>query len=165
MAYFFFKLVPPRPSFPQDITEAEGELMKRHAAYWQSLLDKGFVLVFGPVLDPKGPYGAGIATFADDETARSFAADDPVIKADWGSRMRSVPWQPSPENHNQKHEKKAACRASLSTEAGSQVTSSRFSKQATSAIDAVDGSCAIDGRYTGRKRNYAIGARGSETDD
>jgi len=55
MAYFFFKLVPPRPSFPQDMTEAEGELMKRHAAYWQSLLDKGFVLVFGPVLDPKGP--------------------------------------------------------------------------------------------------------------
>ena len=55
MAYFFFKLVPPRPSFPQDMTEAEGELMKRHAAYWQSLLDQGFVLVFGPVLDPKGP--------------------------------------------------------------------------------------------------------------
>jgi uncharacterized protein len=75
MAYFFFKLVPPRPSFPQDMTEAEGELMKHHAAYWQSLLDKGFVLVFGPVLDPKGPYGAGIATFADDETARSFAAE------------------------------------------------------------------------------------------
>ena len=24
MAYFFFKLVPPRPSFPQDMTEAEG---------------------------------------------------------------------------------------------------------------------------------------------
>ena len=34
--------------------------MKRHAAYWQSLLDKGFVLVFGPVLDPKGPYGAAM---------------------------------------------------------------------------------------------------------
>lgn len=91
MAYFFFKLVPPRPSFPQDITEAEGELMKRHAAYWQSLLDKGFVLVFGPVLDPKGPYGAGIATFADDETARSFAADDPVIKADCGFTYEVCP--------------------------------------------------------------------------
>ena len=106
MAYFFFKLVPPRPSFPQDMTEAEGELMKRHAAYWQSLLDKGFVLVFGPVLDPKGPYGVGIATFADDETARSFAADDPVIKADCGFTYEVVPWQPSPENRNQKHERK-----------------------------------------------------------
>jgi uncharacterized protein len=91
MAYFFFKLVPPRPSFPQDMTEAEGELMKRHAAYWQSLLDKGLVLVFGPVLDPKGPYGAGIATFADDETARSFAADDPVIKADCGFTYEVCP--------------------------------------------------------------------------
>jgi uncharacterized protein YciI len=84
MAYFFFKLLPPRPSFPQDVTEAERELMVRHAAHWQSLLDKGSVLVFGPVLDPKGPYGAGIATFADDVAARSFAASDPVIKADCG---------------------------------------------------------------------------------
>ena len=67
MGYFFFKLVPPRSSFPQDMTEAERELMERHAAYWRSLLDKGLVLVFGPVLDPKGPYGAGIASLADDE--------------------------------------------------------------------------------------------------
>src|ERR1700756_3607055 len=64
MAYFFFKLLPPRPSFTQDMTQAERELMERHAAYWQALLNKGSVLVFGPVFDPKGPYGAGIATFA-----------------------------------------------------------------------------------------------------
>ena len=27
MTHFFFKLLPPRPSFPQDMTEAERELM------------------------------------------------------------------------------------------------------------------------------------------
>ena len=58
--------------------------MQRHASYWQTALDKGSVLVFGPVFDPKGPYGAGIANFAYDGVARSFAADDPVIKADRG---------------------------------------------------------------------------------
>jgi hypothetical protein len=84
MAHFFFKLLPPRPNFTQDMTEAERELMQRHASYWQTALDKGSVLVFGPVFDPRGPYGAGIANFADDGVARSFAADDPVIKADCG---------------------------------------------------------------------------------
>ena len=84
MAHFFFKLLPPRPSFPEAMTEAERELMQRHASYWQTMLDKGFVLVFGPVFDPKGPYGAGIANLADDAAARSFAADDPVIKANCG---------------------------------------------------------------------------------
>ena len=84
MAHFFFKLLPPRRSFPQDMTEAERELMRRHASYWQEMLDKGRVLVFGPVFDPKGPYGAGIANLADEAAARSFAADDPVIKADCG---------------------------------------------------------------------------------
>ena len=34
--------------------------MQRHPNYW--LLDKGFVLVFGPVFDPKGP---GVFTFND----------------------------------------------------------------------------------------------------
>jgi len=82
--FFFFKLLPPRPSFTQDMTEAERELMERHAAYWQVLLNRGSVLVFGPVFDPKGPYGAGIAAFEDEAAARAFAAHDPVIKADCG---------------------------------------------------------------------------------
>ena len=82
--FFFFKLLPPRPSFTQDMSEAELELMERHAAYWQVLLNRGFGLVFGPVFDPKGPYGAGIAAFEDEAAARAFAAHDPVIKADCG---------------------------------------------------------------------------------
>ena len=84
MAHFFLKLLPPRPGFAQDMTEAERELMERHAAYWQTQLNAGSVLVFGPVFDPKGPYGAGIATFADDAAAQAFAAEDPVIKANRG---------------------------------------------------------------------------------
>ena len=84
MPHFFFKLLPPRPGFTQDMTEAERELMERHAAYWQVLLNRGSALVFGPVFDLKGPYGAGIAAFEDEAAARAFAAHDPVIKADCG---------------------------------------------------------------------------------
>jgi len=91
MGHFFFKLLPPRPSFARDMTEAERELMGAHASYWQTMLNQGFVLVFGPVFDPKGPYGAGIAIFADDEAARSFAAGDPVIKADCGFTYEICP--------------------------------------------------------------------------
>ena len=97
------------------MTEAERELMQRHAIYWQAMLDKGFVLVFGPVFDPKGPYGAGIANLVDDAAARSFAADDPRLRPIVGSRMTSVPWQLSPEKHNQvsarnSWEQSGACR-------------------------------------------------------
>ncbi len=84
MAHFFFKLLPPRPSFPQDMTEAERELMQRHARYWQTMLDQGSALVFGPVFDPRGSYGMGVVDLADEAAARSFAAGDPAIKADCG---------------------------------------------------------------------------------
>lgn len=84
MPYFFFKLVPPRPSFAFDMTEEERGLMQSHAAYWRDLLDKGTVLAFGPVLDTKGPFGVCLGKVADEAEARGLAANDPVIKADRG---------------------------------------------------------------------------------
>ena len=32
--YYAFKLFPPRPSFPADITAEEAEIMAEHVAYW-----------------------------------------------------------------------------------------------------------------------------------
>ena len=52
MKYFLYKLLPPRPTFPQDMTEAEGELMQEHINYWKTLVDKRIAVIFGPVADP-----------------------------------------------------------------------------------------------------------------
>jgi uncharacterized protein len=34
MAHFLFKLIPPRPTFPGDMTEEEGAIMEDHFGYW-----------------------------------------------------------------------------------------------------------------------------------
>ena len=57
-AFFLCRLLPPRPTFVQDMTPEEGQVMQAHAAYWQALLAQGIAIVFGPVLDPKGPGGS-----------------------------------------------------------------------------------------------------------
>jgi uncharacterized protein len=61
-----YKLVPPRATFVQDMTEAEGKPMEEHAIYWKGLIDRGIAIVFGLVLDPKGPWGVGIVEAADE---------------------------------------------------------------------------------------------------
>lgn len=60
MKYFLYKLIPPRPAFAQDMTEAESRLMQEHAEYWKGLMEQGMVVAVGPVLDPKGSYGVAI---------------------------------------------------------------------------------------------------------
>jgi hypothetical protein len=77
MAYFFFKLVPPRSSFPEDMTEAERELMERHAAYWRSLLDKRLVLVFGGLmgLNPVKYWPHWSAILKEKESGQKYAVD------------------------------------------------------------------------------------------
>jgi hypothetical protein len=55
---FFYKLIPPRPTFVQDMTEAEGKAMDEHAKYWKNLTDTGIAVVFVLVLDPNGPGGS-----------------------------------------------------------------------------------------------------------
>ena len=79
--YFVLKLIPPRPTFAEDMTEKERDIMKQHAAYWKEKADQGIVLVYGPVLDPKGEYGLGIIEVDDENQARTFAADDPTVKS------------------------------------------------------------------------------------
>ena len=40
----------------------EAKAMNEHVAYWTDLLGKGKAIAFGPVLDPKGPWGVGIVS-------------------------------------------------------------------------------------------------------
>jgi hypothetical protein len=87
MKYFLFKLIPPRPTFPADMTQAEARLMQEHSSYWRDLMDKGFVVVFGPVSDPKGPYGIAVLQLKDNADANLLCANDPTIKANAGFKF------------------------------------------------------------------------------
>ncbi len=84
MPTFVFTLQPPRPTFALDMTEAERDIMTRHAAHWQSLVDSGQMVVFGPVLDGTGSWGLGVVETDDEEQLRAFAANDPVVTTGTG---------------------------------------------------------------------------------
>jgi uncharacterized protein YciI len=79
--HFVLMLIPPRPTFAEDMTEEEKDIMKQHAAYWKDKADQGIAIVYGPVLDPKGVYGLGIIEVDNEEQARAYAADDPAVKS------------------------------------------------------------------------------------
>jgi uncharacterized protein YciI len=91
MAHFFCKLIGPRPTFPADITESEQAVMQQHAQYWTGLMQAGTVLVFGPVMDPNGPFGMGVIDVADSDAAKKFADGDPVMKAKIGFKYEINP--------------------------------------------------------------------------
>ena len=75
---FVFRLITPRPSFALDMSDEEREIMGRHAAHWQPLIDSGQMVVFGPVLDETGSWGLGIVE-ADEAEVRALAASDPAV--------------------------------------------------------------------------------------
>jgi len=91
MGYFHLKLVPPRPTFPFDITEAEGKAMADHAVYWRKLAADGHAIAVGPVFDSKGPFGLAIVEAENEAEAEALAAADPVIEASLGFRYDVAP--------------------------------------------------------------------------
>jgi uncharacterized protein YciI len=66
MATFVLWLTAPRPDFAMTMSDAEREIMGRHAAHWQPYVESGRMVVFGPVLDGTGSWGLGVLE-ADDE--------------------------------------------------------------------------------------------------
>ncbi len=76
--YFALKLIAPRPTFAQDMTDDERQIMQQHVAYWKDLMEKGFVIAFGPVLDPAGVYGLGIVQTDNEEQVKTLTANDPA---------------------------------------------------------------------------------------
>ncbi len=79
MAHFFLKLIPPRPSFPFDITAEERAIMAAHAVYLKGIFITGKLLAYGPVFDTAGAYGMGIFETADQAEAEALMAQDPSI--------------------------------------------------------------------------------------
>jgi uncharacterized protein YndB with AHSA1/START domain len=89
--YFVCRLIAPRPTFMQDMTAEERDIMIAHAAYWTSRLAAGEVIVFGPVADPAGPWGLGVVKATDEAAVREFEAKDPAISAARGFRYEVLP--------------------------------------------------------------------------
>ncbi len=85
MNTFVLRLHAPRPTFALDMTDDEREIMTRHAAYWQPLIDSGHMVVFGPVLDETGSWGLAVVEFDDEDDLRAFAAQDPVVTTRTGT--------------------------------------------------------------------------------
>jgi uncharacterized protein YciI len=77
---WFIRLIPPRSTFVQDMTDAEKNLMEQHFLYWKGMFEKGVCVFGGPVLDPKGVYGVLAIMASSEEEARAIAADDPSVK-------------------------------------------------------------------------------------
>jgi uncharacterized protein YciI len=76
---FVLRLIAPRPNFAQTITDSEREIMTRHAAHWAPYLDRGDMVVFGPVLTDDDSYGIAVVETDDEQALREFAAQDPVV--------------------------------------------------------------------------------------
>ena len=76
--HFVLYLIPPRPSFAQDMTPEERAIMQQHVVYWRDLMAKGKVIVFGPVLDPAAVYGLGIIKVDNEDEVKAFIEGDPA---------------------------------------------------------------------------------------
>lgn len=80
-ALFLFKLVPPRADFAQTMTPDEQQAMAGHQDYWRGLLERGKVVVYGPVADPEGVWGLGVLRAADRAEVLEIGRHDPSVLA------------------------------------------------------------------------------------
>ena len=84
MSTFVIRLSGPRPNFAQDMNDEEREIMGRHAAHWQPLVESGQMVVFGPILDSTGSWGLGVVEADDEDEVRARAANDPAVTSGIG---------------------------------------------------------------------------------
>jgi uncharacterized protein YciI len=79
--HFFARLIPPRPTFVQDMTGEERALMGQHTLYTRDFFERGKVLVYGPVLAAGGPFGAAVLEVENEAEARGILDNDPTVTA------------------------------------------------------------------------------------
>ena len=79
MSHFVYRMIPPRPTFAEDMAPAEAAVMGEHGAYWKMQLDADRVLAFGPVSDPAGTWGLGILAVGTRDEALALVERDPAI--------------------------------------------------------------------------------------
>jgi uncharacterized protein YciI len=91
MGWYLSKLIPPRPSFLIDMSEAERAAMLAHQDYWLPQLNAGLVLAMGPVADPKGAYGVMLAQAPSLKMLEDWQSQDPAIAAGLGFAFENHP--------------------------------------------------------------------------
>lgn len=79
MQEFVYFVVPSRPTFLQDATEAELAVVAEHFEYLKGLLAAGRLVLAGRCQD--GPPGIVVFEARDADAARQVAADDPAVRA------------------------------------------------------------------------------------
>jgi uncharacterized protein YndB with AHSA1/START domain len=89
--YFLLRLLPPRPSFAQDMRPDEMQVMQQHTEYWKEQLRRGVVIALGPVADPNGGWGVGIVEVGGPEELAALQEGDPAIKFRIGMRYEALP--------------------------------------------------------------------------
>jgi uncharacterized protein YndB with AHSA1/START domain len=88
--HFLLRLLPPRPTFAQDMRPDEMQVMQQHVEYWQEQLRRGIVIAFGPVADPNGGWGVGIVEVGGPEELAALQEGDPAIKSRIGLRYEAL---------------------------------------------------------------------------
>src|SRR5688572_21926796 len=76
MSHFLYKLLPPRPTFARDMSEAEGAILHKHFAYWADAVAQRKAVAYGPVLDPRGFYGIAVVESENRGIALNLANAD-----------------------------------------------------------------------------------------
>ena len=76
---FACELIPPRPTFMEDMDDAERVVLARHTAYWNRAIERGKAVLYGPVFGPDGAWGLGVFHAADLKEARAFVDADPAV--------------------------------------------------------------------------------------
>jgi uncharacterized protein len=79
--HFFVRLIPPRATFPMDITPNEKLLMQEHARYMRQSFDAGKILIYGPVMAAGSAFGMAVFEVADKAEVRRFLENDPTVLA------------------------------------------------------------------------------------
>lgn len=79
MPTFVLRLIAPRPNFAQTLTDPERAVLDAHSAHWRPYLERGDMVVFGPVLTDADSYGLAVLDADDEQELRDFAARDPVV--------------------------------------------------------------------------------------
>jgi uncharacterized protein YndB with AHSA1/START domain len=90
-SHYLIRLIPPRPTFLQDMTEQERSIMGEHVGYWTRLLADGVAVAFGPVADPQGPWGVGLVEVDGAEALAAIESGDPAMRAGAGFRYEVLP--------------------------------------------------------------------------
>ncbi|MDO3624817.1 YciI family protein [Mucilaginibacter sp. BT774] len=65
------------------MTAEERAIMLQHVAYWTDLMNRGLVVVFGPVMDPKAVYGAGVVEIDTEDQLKDLIRNDPAANINY----------------------------------------------------------------------------------